>query len=61
MINILNLTNIGIMGFYSLLTFFIAPFLTSLFIKHNQWIIGFFIGFIVSIYLWLNYGKNMIQ
>ena len=51
-----------IMIFYSLLTFFIAP-AAGFYFKNNKEGItyGMIFGTIISIYLWLNYGANMIK
>jgi len=60
MVHLNNSTTIFIMCFYSLLTFFVAPFLSDKFLKGVPYpdTIGFVIGFIISIILWLNYGKQ---
>ena len=49
------------MIFYSLLTFFITPILTSpLFEEHNdRCIAGFVLGFTISILLWMKFGKDL--
>ncbi len=54
-------TSISIMVFYSLLTFFIGPYLTRSFIdnKPDNCVAGFTLGFAISIILWIKYGKKM--
>ena len=46
------------MVFYSLLTFFIGPFLTRPFVTRHpdQCVAGFTVGFAISIVLWTKYG-----
>ena len=52
--------SIAIMIFYSILTFFVGPYLTSPFIKDpsDKCIAGFLVGFTISILLWIKIGKN---
>jgi len=54
---------IGIMLFYSLLTFFIGPMVSSHLMEDNsnKYEMGFVIGFIVSVVMWMKYGKNMVN
>jgi len=49
------------MIFYSILTFFLAPYLTSIFMKDHSdpSIVGFFLGFTISILLWMKFGRNL--
>tara|TARA_B100001175_G_scaffold312017_1_gene317327 strand:+ start:479 stop:661 length:183 start_codon:yes stop_codon:yes gene_type:complete len=49
------------MIFYSILTFFITPLLTSpLYPEHNdRCIAGFVLGFAISIMLWMKFGKDL--
>lgn len=56
-----NIYRIGAMIFYSILTFFIGPYITQLFLNNNseQCIAGFLIGFTASILLWIQFGKNL--
>jgi hypothetical protein len=53
--------SIGAMIFYSLLTFFIGPFITRPFMKNHpdQCIAGFLLGFTVSIMLWMKFGRHL--
>ena len=53
-------TSVGIMIFYSVLTFFIGPLLTAPFLKGHpdQCVAGFLLGFTVSIFLWMKYGRH---
>lgn len=52
--------SIAIMIFYSILTFFVGPYITKpLFNDHSdQCVAGFLVGFTLSIILWLKVGKN---
>jgi hypothetical protein len=53
-------TSIGIMVFYSLLTFFLGPLITRPFMKDHpdQCVAGFLLGFTISILLWMKYGRH---
>ena len=58
MVHLSNQMTIGIMIFYSILTFFVGPLVTRPFMKDHpdQCIAGFLLGFTVSIFLWIKYG-----
>jgi len=60
MVHLSTPTSIGIMIFYSLLTFFIGPLVTRPIMKDHpdQCIAGFLLGFTVSIFLWMKYGRK---
>ena len=49
------------MVFYSVLTFFIAPLLTSPFFEDHcdKCVAGFVLGFAISILLWMKFGRNL--
>ena len=54
-----NGTYIMIIALYSIITFFIAPTVVMMFLKHKYNMeIGFILGFVVSILLWINIGKT---
>ena len=52
--------SVAIMVFYSLLTFFVGPFLTRPFMSDHpdQCIAGFLLGFTISILLWMKFGTH---
>ena len=52
--------SVAIMVFYSLLTFFVGPFLTRPFMNDHpdQCIAGFLLGFTISILLWMKFGRH---
>ncbi len=54
-------TSVSIMVFYSILTFFIGPYLTMSIIDNgpDNCIAGFTVGFAISLVLWIKYGKKM--
>lgn len=56
-----NPTAIGIMVFYSILTYFVGPLVTRPFMKDHpdQCIAGFLLGFTVSVFLWMKFGRHM--
>ena len=60
MVHLSSSYTIGIMIFYSLLTFFIGPLITRPFMNEHpdQCIAGFLLGFTVSIFLWMKYGRH---
>ena len=60
MVHLSNPTMYGIMVFYSLLTFFLGPIFTRSFMGDHpdQCIAGFLLGFTVSIFMWMKYGRH---
>ena len=62
MTHLSNKTTIGIMVFYSLLTFFIGPFLLTPVLKGdpNIDVYGFTLGFVISVGLWMKFGRNYV-
>ena len=63
MVHLSNQITIGIMILYSILTFFIGPLVTRPFMKDHpdQCIAGFLLGFTVSIFLWMKYGRKYVN
>jgi hypothetical protein len=53
-------TSIAIMIFYSILTFFIGPYLTMPFMGDHpdKCVAGFLVGFTISILLWMKVGRH---
>ena len=53
---------VGIMIFYSFLTFFLGPLVTRSFMGDHpdQCIAGFLIGITVSVFLWMKYGRKLV-
>lgn len=60
MVHLSNNTMLGIMVFYSILTFFVGPVITRPFLGDHpdQCIGGFLLGFTVSVFLWMKYGRH---
>tara|TARA_Y100000287_G_scaffold164384_1_gene145605 strand:+ start:425 stop:616 length:192 start_codon:yes stop_codon:yes gene_type:complete len=60
MVHLSSPTMIVIMLIYSALTFFIGPLITRPFMKDHpdQCIAGFLLGFTVSIFLWMKFGRK---
>ena len=60
MVHLSNQNVIFIMVIYSALTFFIGPLLTRPFLGDHpdQCIGGFLLGFTISIFLWMKYGRK---
>ena len=52
---------VAVMVFYSILTFFLGPLVTRPFMSDHpdQCIAGFLLGFTVSIFLWMKYGRKL--
>ena len=57
-----NKTNIGIMVFYSVLTYFLGPYLVRPILKENPHVhvYGFVVGFLISVVLWMKFGRNYL-
>lgn len=54
--------SMGAMIFYSLLTFFIMPFITTPLLPGNspdKCVAGFTIGFAVSVFLWFMFNRQL--
>ena len=60
MVHLSSPTMTGIMVFYSVLTFFVGPLLTRPFMSDHpdQCIAGFLLGFTISIFLWMKFGRK---
>jgi len=60
MVHLSNPIMIGIMIFYSILTFFIGPLITQMFLAEHpdQCVAGFLLGFTISVLLWMKYGRK---
>ncbi len=60
MVHLSSPTMIAIMVFYSILTFFIGPLITRMFLAEHpdQCVAGFLLGFTISILLWMKYGRK---
>ena len=56
-------TSIMAMVFYSLLTFFLGPLVTRPFMKDHpdQCVAGFLLGFTVSVFLWMKFGRKLAK
>ena len=60
MVHLSNPMSVGVMIFYSILTFFLGPLATRPFMDHpDQCIAGFLLGFTVSIFLWMKFGRKL--
>ena len=53
-------TSVGTMIFYSFLTFFLGPLITRPFMNDHpdQCVAGFLLGFTISIFLWMKFGRH---
>ncbi len=60
MVHLSSPISIGKMIFYSILTFFLGPLITRPFMSDHpdQCIAGFLLGFTISIFLWMKYGRK---
>ena len=61
MVHLSNSKTIGTMLFYSFLTFFLGPVVTRPFMKDHpdQCIAGFLLGFTISVFLWMKFGRHL--
>ena len=61
MVHLSSPMSVSIMVFYSILTFFLGPIVTRPFMGDHpdQCIAGFLLGFTVSIFLWMKYGRKL--
>ena len=61
MVHLSNTKSICAMVFYSILTYFIGPLITRNFMNEHpdQCIAGFLLGFTISIFLWMKYGRHL--
>ena len=61
MVHLSNQKSILAMIFYSVLTFFLGPLITRPFMNDHpdQCIAGFLLGFTVSIFLWMKFGRKL--
>ena len=60
MVHLSNPIMIGIMVFYSLLTFFIGPLITRPFFGDHpdQCVAGFLLGFTISVFIWMKHIRK---
>ena len=63
MVHLSSPTMIGVMIFYSILTFFIGQLFTRPFMKDHpdQCIAGFLLGFTISVLLWMKFGRKLAK
>jgi hypothetical protein len=62
MLDLTNTSFIMIAVFYSIITFFVAPMLVQRFFKHQYSVeLGFLLGFVISLGLWMNVGKSYVK
>ncbi len=63
MVHLTNQKTIGLMVFFSLITYFIGPLLTRPFLqKHpDQCVAGYSLGFAVSVFIWMKYGRHLVK
>ena len=61
MVHLSNSKTIGTMLFYSFLTFFLGPVVTRPFMNDHpdQCIAGFLLGFTISVFLWMKFGRHL--
>ena len=61
MVHLSSHMSIAVMVFYSVLTFFIGPLVTRPFMSDHpdQCVAGFLLGFTVSVFLWMKFGRHL--
>tara|TARA_B100001057_G_C22026978_1_gene635678 strand:+ start:186 stop:377 length:192 start_codon:yes stop_codon:yes gene_type:complete len=60
MVHLSSPMTISTMVFYSFLTFFLGPLITRTFLGEHpdQCVAGFLLGFTISVFLWMKYGRH---
>lgn len=63
MVHLSNPKTIAAMVFYSFLTFFLGPIVTRNFLGEHpdQCVFGYLLGFTVSVFLWMKYGRKLAK
>jgi len=63
MVHLSNQKTIMAMIFYSAITYFIGPLATRPFMGDHpdQCIAGYLLGFTVSVFLWMKYGRHLAK
>jgi hypothetical protein len=63
MVHLSNQNTIMAMIFYSILTYFVGPLVTRPFMGDHpdQCIAGFLLGFTVSVFFWMKYGRHLAK
>jgi hypothetical protein len=63
MVHLSNQKTIMAMIFYSAITYFIGPLVTRPFMGDHpdQCIAGYLLGFTISIFLWMKYGRHLAK
>ena len=63
MVHLSNQQTIMAMVFYSALTYFVGPLVTRPFMGDHpdQCIAGFLLGFTISVFFWMKYGRHLAK
>ena len=63
MVHLSNQQTIMAMIFYSALTYFVGPLVTRPFMGDHpdQCIAGFLLGFTISVFFWMKYGRHLAK
>jgi len=63
MVHLSNPKTIAAMVFYSFLTFFLGPIVTRNFLGEHpdQCVFGYLLGFTISVFLWMKYGRKLAK
>lgn len=63
MVHLSNQKTIMAMIFYSALTYFVGPLVTRPFMGDHpdQCIAGFLLGFTISVFFWMKYGRHLAK
>jgi hypothetical protein len=63
MVHLSNQQTIMAMIFYSAITYFIGPLVTRPFMGDHpdQCIAGFLLGFTISVFFWMKYGRHLAK
>lgn len=63
MVHLSSATMYGVMIFYSILTYFLGPVATRYFMNDHpdQCVAGFLLGFTISVFLWMKFGRHLAE
>tara|TARA_B100000900_G_scaffold392595_1_gene388238 strand:+ start:1396 stop:1593 length:198 start_codon:yes stop_codon:yes gene_type:complete len=63
MVHLSSLKMYGVMVFYSIITYFLGPIVTRTFMNDHpdQCIAGFLLGFTISVFLWMKFGRKLAE
>lgn len=63
MVHLTNTKTIGLMVFFSIITYFLGPMVTRQFLNDHpdQCVAGYLLGVTISSFIWMKYGRHMAK